>query len=36
MRKEWIFEFIKFLSQLLNVVKWNKESDYMESMFIAR
>ena len=34
MIKTWIFEYIKVVSQLSNNVKWNKESDDMESMFI--
>ena len=30
--KEWMFEYVKFVSHISNVVKWNKESDDMESM----
>ena len=30
-----MFEYVKVVSQLSNVVKWNKESDEMESMLIA-
>ena len=36
MIKEWIFEYVKVVSQLLNLLKWNKESADMESMLIAR
>ena len=36
MTKEWMFQYFKFVSQLSNVVKWNKESDGMESMLISR
>ena len=35
MIKYWMFEYIKFMSQLSNYVKWNKSSDDMESMLIA-
>ena len=35
MIKEWMFENVKVVSQLSNVVKWNKESDEKESMLIA-
>ena len=31
-----MFEYVKVVSQLSNVVKWNKESDDMESILIAR
>ena len=31
-----MFEYIKVVSQLSNVVKCNKESDDMESMLIVR
>ena len=30
------FEYVKVVSQLSNFVKWNTESDDMESMLIAR
>ena len=36
MVKEWIFECVKVVYQFSNTVKCNKESDYMESMSIAR
>ena len=36
MIKEWMFEYVKVMYQFSNVVKWNKESDEMESMLIAR
>ena len=36
MIKEWIFEYVKVLYQLSNVVKCNKESDDMESILISR
>ena len=36
MIKTLIFVYVKFVSQLSNVVKWNKESDDAESMLIAR
>ena len=36
MIKEWIFEYVKVVSRLLNVVNFNKDIDYMESMLIAR
>ena len=35
MIKEWMFEHVKVLSQLSIFVKRNKESNEMESMFIA-
>ena len=31
-----MFQYVKVLYQLLNVVKWNKKSDNMEAMLIAR
>ena len=31
-----MFEYVKIVSQLSNAVKYNKESDYMESILIAR
>ena len=31
-----MFEHVKVVSQLSNVVKWNKKSDEMESMLISR
>ena len=31
-----MFEYVKVVSQSSNVVKWNKESNYTESMLIAR
>ena len=31
-----MFEYVKVVSQLSNVVNWNKESDDTESMLIAR
>ena len=31
-----MFEHVKFVSQLSNLVKWNKESYEMESMLISR
>ena len=36
MIKECMFEHVKVVSQLSRLVKWNKESDEMESMLIAR
>ena len=36
MIKEWIFEHVKVVDQFSRVVNYNKESDEMESMFIAR
>ena len=36
MIKTYIFEYVKVVSQLSNFVKWNKESDDMESIVIAR
>ena len=36
MIKELIFGYVKVVSHLSNVVKWNTESDDMESMLIAR
>ena len=36
MIKEWTFEHVKVMSQLSNVVKWNKDSDEIESMLIAK
>ena len=35
MMKEWMFEHVKFVSQLSNILKCNKESDEMGSMVIA-
>ena len=32
----WMFENVKVVYQLSNVVKWNKGSDYTESMSITR
>ena len=29
MIKEWIFEYVKVVSQLLNLLKWNNDSDDM-------
>ena len=31
-----MFEHVKVVDQLLGFVNWNKESDEMESIFIAR
>ena len=36
MLKDWMFEYVKFVSQSSNVVKRNRESDDMESMLTAR
>ena len=36
MIKTLIFVYVKFVSQLSNVVKWNKQSDDAESMLIAK
>ena len=36
MIKDWMFDYVKVVSRFSNVAKWNKESDYMESMLIAR
>ena len=36
MIKECMFEYVKVVAQLSRVVKWNNESDKMESMIIAR
>ena len=34
--KEWMFEYVKVVSQLSNVVKWNKDSDDTESINCKR
>ena len=36
MIKYWVFEYVKVVSQFSNGVNWNKESDDLESMLIAR
>ena len=36
MIKTWIIEHVNVVSQLSNVVKWNKESDDREAMLISR
>ena len=35
MIREWIFEYVKVISQLSNVVKWNKEINDTESILIS-
>ena len=36
MIKEWMFEYVKVVSQIPNVVKWNKYSYDTELMLIKR